>query len=144
MPVFRRDRIVFGEDVALNRHQPGRAGLVAMVVIVGMRVVVAVRMRVRGAVGMGVGVLMPMRIVAVVFMRVGMRMIVRVVVAVIVMKILDPLFALAATAGATHHTISISLSRISSPPCTSSLAPPQRGHGAPRAAIATEVSQSRQ
>ena len=111
-----------------------------MVMIVGMRVVVAVRMRVCSAVGMGVGMLVPMRMLAVVLMRVGMRMIVR----VIVTKILDPLFALAATAGATHHTTSISLSRISSPPCTSSLAPPQRGHSAPRAAIATEVSQSRQ
>jgi len=40
----------------------------------------------------------------------------RMVVRFTVMQILDPLFALAAAAGAAHHTTSISLSRISSPP----------------------------
>ncbi len=42
----------------------------------------------------------------------GVRMVVRFTM----MQILDPLFALATAAGATHHATSISLSRISSPP----------------------------
>jgi hypothetical protein len=42
----------------------------------------------------------------------GVRMVVRFTM----VQILDPLFALAAAADAAHHTTSISLSRISSPP----------------------------
>ena len=41
---------------------------------------------------------------------------VRMIVRVVKMNILDPLLTLAATADAAHHTTSISLSRISSPP----------------------------
>jgi hypothetical protein len=74
-----------------------------------MRMFMAVRMRVGGAVRMGVAVFVPMRVVV-------SMLVTSMIVRLVRMKVLDPLLALAAAAGAAHQTTSISLRRISSPP----------------------------
>ena len=108
--------------------------IVAVFVVVRMRMGPSIRMR----------VLVPMFVWVRMIVRMCVAMIAVGVVVRVIVNIFDPLVALAATADAAHHTTSISLSRIASPPCTSSLNPPQPGQGAPRAAIGTDVSQSRQ
>ncbi len=123
----------------------------------GTRMVGAARMDVGVRMRMGVGgaVCVGVRVRMLVSMLVPVRAIMIVIMIVTVGSVsmrvvrplghaLDPPVALAASAGGAHHTTSISLSRISSPPCTSSFAPSQRGQASPRARIVTEASQSRQ
>ena len=91
--------------------------LVRMGMGMGRAVGVGVRVpgRIRRKIGGSVVTRMRMRVIVV--MRVGMHVVVQAGHA------LDPPVALAASAGGAHQTTSISLSRISSPPCTSSFAP---------------------
>src|SRR5664280_341695 len=118
VPVLRRDGIIFFENIPLDAYQPRHTGagrgiermIMRMLVGVGMPMRVAVRMRVSVAIRMCVAVLVRV----VVFMLVAMGA-VGMLMRVVVRNILDPLLALVATAGAAHHTTSISLSSISSP-----------------------------
>ena len=115
MPVFRRDGIIPSENIPLDAQQPRFAGrrLVRMGMIVPM--IMLMRMRVGGAVRMRVDVLMLLWMVVHMVMRIAVAVI-AVGIRMVMMKILDPLLALAAAAGAAHQTTSISLRRISSPP----------------------------
>jgi hypothetical protein len=87
--------------------------IMRMLVGVGMPMRVAVRMRVSDAIRMGVAVFIRMRVMVLMLVAMG---VVGMFVRLVRMQILDSFVALAATAGAAHHTTSISLSRISSPP----------------------------
>ena len=113
-----------------------------MLVIVG----VVVRVSMVMVVGMPVIVRMLMRMVMSVLRPVLMSVAVRQTEAMgLLMADLAPVDedrGLAASANRAHHCTSMSLIRISSPPCGSSRPPPHRGQGSSLSAISTVSPQS--
>ena len=111
--------------LVMVRMRMGGAVRMGVAVLVPMRVLVAmiaIGMHVRSVrpvlviVTMSGSMLMRKVMIAIGVICVELVYGVRMVVRFTMVQILDPLFALAAAAGAAHHTTSISLSRISSPP----------------------------
>jgi len=114
MPMLVAVRMRVGDAVRMGVVVlvPMRAFMIVTVVALGMHVCVGRLMTVIVTGSM----LMRMVMIAIGTICVELVHGVRMVVRFTMMQILDPLFALAAAAGAAHHTTSISLSRISSPP----------------------------